>query len=244
MSNRELAALVGNAGRTTREIAIAEDGTRVPLILFRPTGASARRGPALLWVHAGWNGKDDVSPRWKQEIQYLLQLGYTVAGVNYRGSTGYGNAWTAAGLLPDGKPDLDRMAVDARAAARYLRERDYVDPSRLYVMSVSWGGRVAARLVASQPGWFRGAVQWSASSNVWQDAGAGAAAGSFPPLLVVAGTLDRMADQEHQLALRPAAAYRRIEWFWVEDGHSMVLEQSRTVALQRVADFLRATQAP
>lgn len=234
--------LVRYSGRTTREWAVAEDGARVPLVLFVPAGGRKKPGPAVLWLHGGVNGKTDVSPRWKQEIQYLLQAGYTVAAVNYRGSTGYGNGWTLRGQGPDGKPDRAVMAADARAAAVFLRARAEVDPQQLYVLSSSWGAGVAARLVASEPSWWKGAVQLDCSSGPWQQAGAGAPLRSFPPLLVVAGTLDPAAELEQRLAIKPSPAYRSMEWLWVEDGHGLHHEHARTQALQRVVRFLRETR--
>lgn len=246
MSDAQLQELVENAGQTTREWVTAEDGARVPLVLFRPapsrTIGRPARGPALLWIHGSPDGRGDVSPRWRQEIQYFLQLGYSVLAVNFRGSTGYGNAWTRRGLGADGKPDLSAMTIDLMAAARFLRDAPWADPQRVYVLSSSWGGILGARLVNAAPTWFRAAVQWCSYVKPWLQEGAPAPARSRPPLLILSGTLEPGHPGARQVSTQAAdaTAYRRLELAFIEDSHSFNTESGRAKALQRAARFLAA----
>jgi dipeptidyl aminopeptidase/acylaminoacyl peptidase len=67
----------------------ARDGMTIPNILFKPHQAtSANKAPALVWVHGGPGGQ--TTSGYSSVIQYLVNHGYVVLGINNRGSSGYG----------------------------------------------------------------------------------------------------------------------------------------------------------
>ena len=78
-------AAVGGAPEQVR--VRSRDGLEVPVRIF--PGAGRGRRPAVLFVHPGIGGRDDVAARIYPEIGYLTALGYTVVAPNFRGSTGY-----------------------------------------------------------------------------------------------------------------------------------------------------------
>jgi hypothetical protein len=70
------------------------DGMVIPSILYKPQQASAtKKAPALLWIHGGPGGQTRTG--YSGVIQYLVNHGYVVLGVNNRGSSGRKNAFTA-----------------------------------------------------------------------------------------------------------------------------------------------------
>jgi dipeptidyl aminopeptidase/acylaminoacyl peptidase len=81
------------------------DGLKIPAILYRPyeagRGASA---PAVVAVHGGPGGQARLG--YSALIQYLVNHGYVVLDVNYRGSSGYGKTFSKLDDLKHGEDDL------------------------------------------------------------------------------------------------------------------------------------------
>jgi len=86
--------------------------------------------------------------------QYLLQKGYVVIAPDYRGSIGYGSAWREGAYMDVGGND----AKDAWMVANYLKTLGYVDPERVGVWGLSYGGFFTLIAVTDQPKLFRAAV--------------------------------------------------------------------------------------
>jgi dipeptidyl aminopeptidase/acylaminoacyl peptidase len=107
-------------------------------ILVSPASAQGRM-PLVVWLHGGpayhWGLGAQVSS-W---AQMLAARGYRVLLPNFRGSTGYGQAWMTANVRDWGEgPMSDVMSgVDALIA------RGLVDPQRLYLGGGSYGGYLA-----------------------------------------------------------------------------------------------------
>lgn len=108
--------------------------------------------PAILVPHGGphaaYNGA------WSLPVAYLAALGYSVVLVNYRGSTGFGEAGVQS--LPGhiGSYDVE----DCRAALAAAAEAGLCDPSRVGIFGGSHGGFLAASLVGQYPEEFGAAV--------------------------------------------------------------------------------------
>jgi dipeptidyl aminopeptidase/acylaminoacyl peptidase len=104
-------------------------------LLTRPPGFDpSRRYPLLVRVHGGprLHLNDEHDP----QIDVLAAQGYLVLRPNFRGSTGYGDAFTRANVGDWGAgPFADVMAgVDA------LIERGLAEPERLFIYGWSYGG--------------------------------------------------------------------------------------------------------
>jgi dipeptidyl aminopeptidase/acylaminoacyl peptidase len=101
--------------------------------------------PCVLMLHGGpW---DRVGAGFDPWQQWLVDRGYGVVAPNFRGSTGFGNAWMSAGDREWGGAIQD----DAIDTIRWLVERDIADPERVGAWGASFGGYLALRLAASSP---------------------------------------------------------------------------------------------
>lgn len=211
---------------------VSKDGLRVPILVFRPTGHTRRaRGPAVLWIHGGLHGKEDVAPRWSQEIQFLAASGVTVVAVNYRGSTGYGTSYRERASDPNGQIE------DVRAADQYLRALPYVDPDQIYILAVCYAGALAAPLVAAQPTRYRGAIHWMASASAWLYP---QPPKQLPPLLWLYGAEEQGAASFLALAQDLQAEGFALRHLALPEGHSFLGAADRARSLDELHRFIEA----
>ena len=131
------------------------DGTPVPAWLFVPKNLDrATKHPAIVWVHGdgynqnydGWHVQRNYAVYYSVH-QYLLQQGYVVITPDYRGSIGYGSAWRDGQYMDLGGKDFR----DAAASAAYLKSLAYVDPNRIGIWGLSYGGFITLLAVTSLP---------------------------------------------------------------------------------------------
>lgn len=134
------------------------DGKAVPGTLFVPQSLDRdRKHPAIVWIHG--SGSDQNFLGWHpfsyrmyySANQYLLQQGYVVLAVDYRGSSGYGRDWGTGHHLDLGGPD----ALDVASGADYLKTLPYVDPDRIGVWGLSYGGFLTLQALIHTPALFR-----------------------------------------------------------------------------------------
>jgi dipeptidyl aminopeptidase/acylaminoacyl peptidase len=138
----------------------ARDGVTVPNILWKPHQATtSAKAPALVWVHGGPGGQTTAS--YNPVIQYLVNHGYVVLGINNRGSSGYGKTFFAA---DDGKHGREPL-WDTVAAKKYLQSLDYVDADRIGIIGGSYGGYMVLAALAFQPTEFMVGVDIFGVSN-------------------------------------------------------------------------------
>ena len=138
----------------------ARDGSTIPNFLWKPHQATAaRKAPALVWVHGGPGGQ--TVPAYGATIQYLVNHGYVVLGINNRGSSGYGKTFYAADDKKHGREPL----WDCVDAKKYLQSLDYVDPDRIGIIGGSYGGYMVLAALAFQPREFKVGVDLFGVAN-------------------------------------------------------------------------------
>jgi len=138
------------------------DGKLVPGWLFVPKNLDrTKKNPAIIWIHGdgvnqnydGWHVQRNYAVYYSFH-QYLLQQGYVVFAPDYRGSIGYGRDWRNGVSMDVGGKD----AKDAWMSAYYLKTLPYVDPDRIGVWGLSYGGFFTLIAMTDQPKLFRAGV--------------------------------------------------------------------------------------
>ena len=134
------------------------DNKEVPGSLFVPDDLSrTEQHPAIVWIHG--SGSEQNFLGWHpfsyrmyySANQYLAQQGYIILAVDYRGSSGYGRDWGTGHHLDLGGSD----ALDVAAGADYLKTLPYVDPDRIGVWGLSYGGFLTLQAMVHTPKLFR-----------------------------------------------------------------------------------------
>jgi dipeptidyl aminopeptidase/acylaminoacyl peptidase len=108
--------------------------------------------PTVMSVHGGpeWHHRDAYDP----ETQALVDAGFAVALVNYRGSTGYGVAFRQALIGNPWFPESE----DVVAGLDALVAEGVVDPHRVGFTGRSWGGCLACLCAGRFPDRWRAVV--------------------------------------------------------------------------------------
>jgi dipeptidyl aminopeptidase/acylaminoacyl peptidase len=138
----------------------ASDGLSIPSILYKPHQASPQnKVPALVWVHGGPGGQ--TRKGYSAFIQYLVNHGYAVLGINNRGSSGYGQTYFTADDRKHGREPL-RDCVEAKA---FLAAMPDIDPDRIGIIGGSYGGYMVLAALAFEPKAFAVGVDIFGVSN-------------------------------------------------------------------------------
>ncbi|MET0855781.1 MAG: S9 family peptidase [Telluria sp.] len=136
------------------------DGTVVPSIYYRPKNASpANKAPALVWVHGGPGGQ--TTRGYSAQIQYLVNHGYAVLGINNRGSSGYGKTFFTADDRKHGREPL----WDCVEAKTFLASLGNIDPQRIGIVGGSYGGYMVLSAMAFRPEAFKVGIDIFGVSN-------------------------------------------------------------------------------
>ena len=138
----------------------ARDGLEIHGYVTFPPGQGRSSLPAVLDVHGGPQVRDSWG--YNPEAQWFANRGYLCVQVNYRGSTGYGKAFVAAGDREWG----GKMHDDLIDAVSYVTGQGWADPSRVAIYGGSYGGYAALVGAAFTPGVFRCAVDIVGPSNL------------------------------------------------------------------------------
>ena len=144
----------------------SRDGTSIHGLLVKPPGYRAGvRYPTLLWIHGGPNGQDShalVVGEFASalERQWFAAHGYVVLAVNYRGSSGRGEAFATAIAADWGHLEVE----DLLAGVDHLVRLGVSDPDRLGIGGWSYGGILTDYTIASDAR-FKAAISGAGSAN-------------------------------------------------------------------------------
>jgi len=250
----------------------ARDGAEIPGYVTLPPGlpglAAARGLPFVVMPHGGPEARDDIDFDWW--AQFVAARGYGVFQPNFRGSTGYGEAFHDAGERAWGETVMD----DVYDGAAWLTAQGYADGHRMCVAGWSFGGYVALEAAVRAGGPFRCAVDiagvadlrtmidhlddyqgggrasWSVIGDrkrEWRrladDSPSHHAADLAMPLLIVHGAADTVVpvEQSHLMRDRLKAAHKPAQYLELDLGdHSLTREKLRLAMLKAMAAFLDA----
>ncbi|HVQ87801.1 MAG TPA: alpha/beta fold hydrolase [Actinomycetes bacterium] len=119
-------------------------GGQVHALLLEPEGRQ-RPHPTVFVVHGGPTGQDFDA--FHVSIAAIVDAGYAVVRVNYRGSTGYGATWRDALHTRLGFTELE----DISAIRVALEERGIVDGNQVAMAGGSWGGYLTLFALGVEP---------------------------------------------------------------------------------------------
>ena len=133
----------------------ARDGVDVYARLFTPEMVGARRDPSrpgVVFVHgAGYlqNAHRYWSTYFREYMFHnlLASRGYVVLDADYRASSGYGRDWRTAIYRHMGGKDL----ADVVDGAKYLVDKEQVNPRRIGVYGGSYGGFITLMAMFTTP---------------------------------------------------------------------------------------------
>ncbi|MET8542808.1 prolyl oligopeptidase family serine peptidase [Kitasatospora sp. NPDC004799] len=120
-------------------------GGRVHALVQRPTTPAQGPYPTVFEIHGGPTHHDSDS--FAAGPAAWLDHGFAVVRVNYRGSTGYGQAWTDALHERVGLIELEDIA----AVRAWAVDSGLADPDRLVLAGGSWGGYLTLLGLGVQP---------------------------------------------------------------------------------------------
>jgi len=128
----------------------ARDGLPLHGFLTVPNGKDARRLPMVVVPHGGPIGVFDEGS-YEHETQLLAAAGYAVLQINFRGSSNYGRAHTAAAKHQWGL----RMQDDVTDATRWAIEQGIADEKRICIYGASYGAYAALMGTVREPGLYQ-----------------------------------------------------------------------------------------
>jgi dipeptidyl aminopeptidase/acylaminoacyl peptidase len=130
----------------------AADGTEVPAYLTLPVGSDGKKLPAIVMPHGGPEERDEWGFDWLP--QYFANRGYAVLQPEFRGSTGYGEAW----FKGNGYRSWRTAIGDVDDAGRWLVAQGIADPAKLAIVGWSYGGYAALQSNVLDPQLFKAVV--------------------------------------------------------------------------------------
>jgi dipeptidyl aminopeptidase/acylaminoacyl peptidase len=129
----------------------ARDGATVYGRMYKPVNYK-KGGPAVVFVH-GAGYLQNVHNWWSTYYReymfhhYLMERGYLVLDIDYRGSAGYGRDWRTGIYRHMGGKDL----TDHVDAVNYLVKEHGVDPKRVGLYGGSYGGFITLMAMFTTP---------------------------------------------------------------------------------------------
>lgn len=247
----------------------ATDGTEIPGYLTLPVGVPDKNLPFVILPHGGPFARD--TGEFDANVQFLVNRGYGVLQPNFRGSTGYGAAFNAAGRRQWG----GLMQDDVTDAARWAVAQGYADPQRLCIVGWSYGGYAALMGAVKTPDLFKCAIatapvanlerlyddlRLSSAKNLSRGLHFGNKRDSLNdispvhqvdkikiPVLLIHGDLDYQAAVEHsrdmEKALRKAG--KTVDYIEIEDmDHMALVTKDMATILSAWEQFLKAHIGP
>jgi dipeptidyl aminopeptidase/acylaminoacyl peptidase len=241
----------------------AADGTEVPAYLTLPLGGDGRKLPALVMPHGGPEARDEWGFDWL--AQYFANRGYAVLQPEFRGSTGYGEAW----FNGNGFRSWRTAIGDVNDAGRWLVAQGIADPAKLGIFGWSYGGYAALQSNVLDPKLFKAVVavapvtdlatlvrDWEGWSNhaieaervgsgpeVREGSPAQHADKFVAPVLLFHGDMDRNVNvhQSQLMADRLRDAGKSVQLvLYPKHDHQLDDNETRTDMLRKADAFLRS----
>lgn len=262
----------GQLARVERIDFEARDGTKIPGYLTFPRDVARSKLPMIVLPHGGPGSR--AAKVYDPVVQFFANRGFAVLQVNFRGSSGFGQAFRLAGYREWGKAIQD----DISDGVRWAIDRGFADPDRIGIFGTGYGGYSALMGLVLAPDLYRAGASYAGIAElewIFQDGenflwelevhgkliGAGdsdreALHGRSPlgrieeirvPVLLGHGARDPRVGVKHSRRLAQAlkTAGKTVEYHEYEDEfHGLALESNRIAFYRRLLEFFETHLAP
>lgn len=127
-------------------------GVQIPAYLTLPPGKEPKNLPTIVMPHGGPSSRDHWGFDWLS--QFLAARGYAVIQPQFRGSTGFGEAWENENALKNWRAAM----TDIASSAQWLAAQGIGDPRRTAIFGWSYGGYAALQSAATNPDLFKAVI--------------------------------------------------------------------------------------
>jgi len=235
----------------------AEDGFEFYNQIFLPPDLRpGERRPALLFIHGGSRRQMLLGYHYMHFYhmayamnQYFANQGYIVMSVNYRSGIGYGRDFrNAPGLGGAGNTEYR----DIIAVGRYLQSRPDVDPDRVGVWGLSYGGILTAQALARNSDVFAAGVDLAGvhlrgnsidpEALSYTSSAVSAVEGWTSPVLLMHGDDDRNVPFSQTVGLVQALRANAVPYELIvfpDDVHDSLLYQRWLIAFGATDEFFQ-----
>ncbi len=235
----------------------APDGLEIHNQLFLPKDLKpGERRAAIIFVHGGPARQMLLGYHYMQFYhwayainQWLASEGFIVMSVNYRLGIGYGRSFRAAA---NSGAAGNSEYQDVLAGAKYLQTRPDVDPDRVGIWGLSYGGLLTAQALARNSDVFKAGVDlagvhlrgssFNPEALSFKSSAIGAIDTWNSPVLLVHGDDDRNVAFEQTTGLvqllRQRDVYMELIVF-PDDTHESMLHSRWMYTLDRMDTFLK-----
>ena len=234
----------------------AADGLEIHNQLFLPRNLKAGdRRPAIVFVHGG--PVRQMMPayhymqfyHWAYGInQWLASQGYVVMSINYRSGIGYGRSFRTA---PKTGGAGNSEYQDVVAGGKYLQTRPDVDPNRIGIWGLSYGGLLTSQALARNSDIFKAGIDLAGvhlfgssldpGAVSYQSSTIGAIDGWKSPVLLIQGDDDRNVAFQQMTGLVQLLRQRDVYYELIvfpDDVHESLLHSRWMYTLGRMETFL------
>ena len=133
----------------------SKDGTKVPMFLVHSPGIKLDgSNPVLLEGYGGFMVNN--TPYFNADAIVWAERGGVYALANLRGGGEFGEAWHKAGMLDKKQNVFD----DFIAAAEWLIQNKYTNPSKLSILGGSNGGLLVGAALTQRPDLYQAVICW------------------------------------------------------------------------------------
>jgi len=140
---------------------IARDGLKINGYLTLPLNKDPKNLPVVIVPHNGPGQRNTWG--YNAEVQFLANRGYAVLQVNYRGSTGYGMSFHAAGFKQWG----GKIQDDVDDGAKWLISEKIANPQKIAIYGSGFGGYIALNSAIKNPKMYKCAASNSGVLNLF-----------------------------------------------------------------------------
>lgn len=139
----------------------SQDGLVIHGYLSLPVGKDPKNLPVVINPHGGPWYRDSWG--FNPEVQFLVNRGYAVLQMNFRGSTGYGRAFEEASYKEWG----GKMQDDITDGVNWLVEQGIADKNKIAIYGGSYGGYATLCGLTFTPDLYACGVDYVGVSNIF-----------------------------------------------------------------------------